>query len=151
MVANDGVIFPWHFSKVSINDLFSLLFLLFLELYCLLPLARSLRSIFTVVKRVKKKLPGITRFSGFQASGLKKNYPVNYNLAPQLLLPLPPSPLPPLSPPLPPPPSSPPLPLGRRTQGIARKDCTRWIWRWDEVWVDGCALQIFNSYVTSVH
>ncbi len=22
MVANDGVIFPWHFSKVSINDLF---------------------------------------------------------------------------------------------------------------------------------
>ncbi len=23
MVANDGVIFPWHCSKVSINDLFS--------------------------------------------------------------------------------------------------------------------------------
>jgi hypothetical protein len=23
MVPNDGVIFPWHFSKVSMNDLFS--------------------------------------------------------------------------------------------------------------------------------
>jgi hypothetical protein len=27
MVANDGVIFLWHFSKVSINDLFSLVYL----------------------------------------------------------------------------------------------------------------------------
>jgi hypothetical protein len=28
-VADDGVIFLWHFSKVSINDLFSLIFCVF--------------------------------------------------------------------------------------------------------------------------